>query len=67
MRLKNAEKTRLAKPTGDVVSTLVQRVLIIWTGGDKFKKGMARRCRRSLDLEPAGLESEHPHPRSAAR
>ena len=38
MRLKNAEKTRLAGPAGDVVSTLVQRVLIIWTGGDKFKK-----------------------------
>jgi hypothetical protein len=43
LRLKNAEKTQLAEPTGDVVSTLVQRVLIIWTGGDKFKKEGGRK------------------------
>jgi hypothetical protein len=49
LRLKNAWKTRLAEPTGEVVSTLVQRVLIIWTGGDKFKKEGVGEC---LEFEP---------------
>ncbi|CAN0618846.1 protein of unknown function [Burkholderia multivorans] len=31
-----------------IVSTLVQRVLIIWTGFDKFKKGSAQPLSRGL-------------------
>jgi len=59
LRLKNAWKTRLAEPTGEVVSTLVRRVLIIWTGGDKFKKGgIVDKFRPTLTLVCFSLSRE---------